>query len=115
MNTWTVAKGILLATAILTAIGYLMSVAMLGSFNAHINQEITETRRQQVAPEKNEEMVRAKAVAVKKARFDTPTGVKLGRECDDWLNTLADYDYPSTRQGARKACGRYERYLATGR
>ncbi len=118
MNAWTIAKGILIAVAILTVVSLGMSVVMLTGFSSFLSSHIeTQASKQPQRRMPSAPVIRTKttnASETRAGRMDTPKGIKLGRDCDDWLNALADYDYPSTRQGAAKACGRYERYLATG-
>lgn len=113
MRAWEVAKGILIAAAILTAVGWLMSAAMCAG-GAAVFSEVMEQ-----ASEKSERAaVLHKANQVKREqltrqqRLNAPKGKSLNRQCQDWKKAQADYDLPSTREGVARYCGELERYLA---
>lgn len=113
MRAWEVAKGILIAAGILTAVGWLMSAAMCAGGAAVLSETMER------ASEENE-----RAAALRKAnqvkreqltrqqRLNTPKGKSLNRQCQDWKKAKADYDLPSTREGVARYCGELERYLA---
>lgn len=113
MKAWEIAKGILIAAAILTVVGWVMTAAMCAGGAAVVGATLEQ------ASEKNE-----RAAAVRKAsqfkreqmtrqqRLNTPKGKSLNRQCQDWKRARADYDLPSTREGEARYCGELQRYLA---
>ncbi|MEN8721115.1 MAG: hypothetical protein ABF296_12730 [Oceanococcaceae bacterium] len=116
MKAWEVAKGVLIAVAILTVVGWLLTAAMcaggaamMGATIEHVNEE---TKR--IAVQRQAEKTKRDQLE-RQRRLNTPRGKSLNRQCQDWKRAQADYDFPSTREGVAKYCGELEQFLTIAR
>lgn len=115
MRAWEVAKGILIAAGVLTAVGWLMSAAMCAGGAAvfsEVMEQASEKSERAAVLHKTNQVKRAQLT--RQQRLNTPKGKSLNRQCQDWKKARADYDLPSTREGVARYCGELERYLVGG-
>ncbi len=108
MNAWTVAKGILIATAILTAVGWLYAAGVVSVGAVVVSNAVEQSKADAAVAEQQ------RADERRRYRLSTKKGKSLYEQCRDWRKADADYHLPSTRQGVERYCGELERYLATG-
>lgn len=129
VTAWMICKGILMAFAIISGTGVILSLMVMSAMSNSINKDVaaqlskSESSSQGVSPNRQfSQTLRSVSDAFEnaalrdtqfgtKALANSPKGRQLARECDDWLDALGNHDVPATRQGAKRACDKYDNYV----